>query len=169
MFNGNFSINQGQDASSFSLTDVSTGSDPNLTGRTISLYKIDGSLLGGSTINWPIADSSIDLTNILPRDYSLNIQVVWASSSPLPDPSTYTKEQIVTFEEYTQDFDYGLVQQWSSANPPILQKSQFYQNMMRLRVDLDSAVLATDYSNQYSAEVCLDDAFYLIQHANLFF
>lgn len=167
-FNGDYASSQGADAGSFTLTDTSTGSDVNLTGRTISLYKTDGSLLV-PVITWAIANSTYDLTDVLAKDYSLLIKVEWASSSPLGSPSTYTKEIITTFVEYTQDFKYGLIQQWSSANPPIQQKSAYWQNMMRLIVDISNAIEATNYSNQYSAQAALDDAFYLQQNANKFF
>lgn len=74
-FNGSFQISQTSDVTSFIITDNSTGSDPNLTGRTISLFLADGSLLGGSTIDWPIGEGSIKTISLLTRDYSLNIKV----------------------------------------------------------------------------------------------
>src|SRR4030081_535020 len=103
-FNGNISAVQGSDISSILFTDTSTGTDANLTGRTIYLYKIDNTLLTGVSIPWPLSDGSTKTISVLPRDYSLSIVVTWQSSAPLGSPSTYTITAIKTFTGNTSDF-----------------------------------------------------------------
>jgi hypothetical protein len=160
-FNGNFTVSQGTDTSGFTLTDTSTGSDINLTGRTVSLIKTDGTLLGGATINWPIGQSSITVTNVLDKDYSLSILVVWTSSSPLPSPSTYTKTIINTFLGYINNFIYGLIQQLT-AQPDIKIDRFFYANLSKIQTEADNANQATTFNDQFSAQGAVLRAQYLI-------
>ena len=69
------------------LNDTSTGSDSNLTGRTISLFQSDGSLLTGGTIDFPLSSGSSITLDVLDVDACLLILITWQSSSPLPSPS----------------------------------------------------------------------------------
>src|SRR5690349_11738183 len=111
-FEGDFSVTQ-DSINTFSLTDISTGSDPNITGRQIFNFRSDGTTLvlpttpsGQIYIDWLIADTAITLNGILKRDYALNIRVDWFS--PTPDPAgTYTKTHTVIFTDYSETFLYG--------------------------------------------------------------
>lgn len=167
-FNGNFSVSQTSNVQEFLINDTSSGSDANLTGRTISLFLADGSLLGGSTINWPIGEGSTKTISLLTRDYSINIKVDWASSSPLPSPSTYTLTELYTFSGNTNTFIYSLVQQLA-ALPTLNNDTTFYQYLSQLQTDVDGAVTAGSYDDQAGAQSCLDRCFYIIQNQANFF
>lgn len=167
-FAGNFSVSQGVDSTSFTITDTSTGSDPSLTGRTITLALVNGSGLGNSPVNWPLSDGSTKvLTGYLPRDYSVNITVSWTSSSPIPG-STYTKTALYTFTGNTNAFIYSLIQDLA-AQQNLSNDNGFYQNLGLLQTNVDSANTATTYGDQFSAQSALDRAYYLQTNQNLFF
>lgn len=167
-FNANFSASQGVDATSFSLEDASTGSDPNLTSRTISLALVDGSLLGGNIISWPLSEGSTkNLTGYLTRDRSINITVTWVSSSPIPG-SVYTKTALYTFGGNTNNFIYGLIQDLA-AQQNLSNDTNFYNNLGQIQTEADSAVIATTYGDQFSAQASLDRAYYMITKENFYF
>lgn len=167
-YNLDFSVSQTSDVNAFLITDTSTGSDPNLTGRTISLTLADGSLLGGSTISWPIGEGSTKTISLLSRDYSINITVTAQSSSPLPSPSTYTKTALYTFVGNSMTFIYSLIQQLA-ALPALNNDTSFYEYLSKLQTEVDSAEIAGSYDDQAAAQSCLDRAYYIIQNQANFF
>lgn len=167
-FNGSFSTSQSTNITQFILTDNSTGSDPNLTGRTISLLLADGSLLGASTISWPLGEGSSKTIDLLQRDYSVNIKVDWASSSPLPSPSTYTLITLNTFTANSNTFIYSLIQQLA-ALPNLANDATWYEYLGKLQTLVDGAVTAGSYDDQAAAQFQLDQAYYIIQNQANFF
>ena|ERR1700743_1405646 len=175
-FVGSFSISQGIDPTSFSLTDTSVGTDANLTNRQIYLYMADGTTLtpkGSSTpyIPWPIVSGIgdvLNLNNILPRDYSLNIQGIWISSSPLPSPSSYTYSQLNTFTANIRTFAYYLTQE-ISANPNLLNDNGFFPNKSKLRVLIEDAIDCNEFNDQSNAQKSLDAAYKMQQNQKSLF
>lgn len=166
-FNSIFTITPTASPSTFILTDTSSGSDPNLTGRLISLYTASGALLVPA-ISWPIADSTISL-DVLEQDIALNISVTWSSSSPLPSPSTYIYTQIYAFVKYGQNFVYNLTQ-YQESNPSVVQDTNWYANKLQLLCEILSAQNAIDTGeSQFSAQMCIDRYQYLITNENYFF
>lgn len=167
-FAGDFSVSQGIDVQSFTVTDTSTGSDPALTGRTISLGLVDNQLLGGGEILWPLSDGSSKLIgSLLLRDFSLNIGVTWQSSNPIPG-STYSKNHIVTFTGNSNQFAYGLLQQ-IAANQSITNDKDFLYNLFLVNSDIQNADRATDFLDQGNAQAALDRIYYKIVNQNVFF
>lgn len=167
-FAGDFSASQGVDVQSFSLTDTSVGSDPNITGRTISLRLVDNQLLGGGAILWPLSDGSSKLiSSLLLRDYSLNIGVTWDSSSPIPG-STYSKNHIVTFTGNSNQFAYGLLQQ-IAANQGLTNDDGFLYNLFLVNSDIQNADRATGFLDQGNAQAALDRIYYKVVNQNVFF
>jgi hypothetical protein len=172
-FQGAFTISQGTDASSFTLTDTSVGSDPNLTDRKIYLNKVDGTTLvppnsATTFIDWPIASGPITLTGILNQDYSLNIQVVWVSSAPLPSPSTYVQFQLKTFTGNLELFDYTLTQQMA-GNKLLASDNNYLPNKELLRLYIDNANGATSFNDQYNAQLNLNAGTNMQVNQNTFF
>lgn len=167
-FNGNFSISQSSDVTTFIITDTSAGSDPNLTNRVISLILADGSLLGGTTIPWALGEGSIKTISLLQRDYSINIKVDWISSSPLPSPSTYTKSALYTFEGNTVQFIYGVIQQLA-ASPNLANDTTYYDSLSKLQTFIDSATIAGSFDDQSNAQFQLDLAYNLIRNESNYF
>ena len=167
-FSADYSVSQGLDPASFTLTDTSTGSDSNLTTRTISLFQADGSLLGGAVIAWPYSDGSTKaLTGYLSRDYALNIVVNWVSSSPIPG-STYTKSAYYGFTGNTNNFIYDLIQN-IAAQPSLLNDNGYYEYLSRLQTEVDSCALAISFADLFNAQSALDRAFNIMTSQQLFF
>lgn len=173
-FNGLFTISQGTDATTFSIQDTSTGSDPNITDRRIFLNLYDGTTLtppnnGTPYIDWPLSDgSSITLTGILPRDYAINIVVQWISSNPLAPPSTYTFTLLNDFVANTKLFAYGL-SEMQSGNPLLINDNGYFQNKSKLLVLIQDSLDAVAYNDQTTAQLCLNDAYDFIQNQKTFF
>jgi hypothetical protein len=172
-FNGAFSISQGTDPTSFTLTDVSAGSDTNLTDRKIYLNLSDGTTLvppnsANSFIDWPIGNGPITLTGILKQDYSINVQVVWVSSSPLSSPSTYVQFQLKTFTANLELFDYTLTQQMA-GNKLLASDNNFLPNKELLRLYIDNANGATTFNDQYNAQLNLNAGTNMQVNQNTFF
>lgn len=166
-FNAAFTVTSLIVPGSFTINDTSTGSDSNLTGRTISLYQADGSLVGGSTIDFPLsAGSSIALT--ISVDLCLLILVTWQSSSPLPSPSTYSASGTFLFRGFSLQFldqQIGAIQ----SNPSILQDTIFYDSLGKLQTDIDCAIQAASTGQQASSQAALNRIQYLIDNQNKFF
>lgn len=175
-FNGSFIVTQGVDPSGFSLTDNSVGTDAGITTRRVSLLLADGTPLtpaGSSTpyILWPIVSGIGDvltLTGILPKDYSLNISVLWVSSAPLSPPSTYTYNQLNTFTANLRIFSYFLTQE-ISANANLLNDNGFFPNKSKLRVLIDDAVECNTFNDQSNAQKSLDAAYKMQQNQKSYF
>lgn len=168
-FVGNYSISQGLDPTSFVITDTSTGSDPNLIDRTIYLYQADNALLGGSPIDWPMSAGASLMVNgiIVPWDFSLNIVVIWTSSSPIPG-STYTKAQIVTFTDNSNNFAYNLLQQISS-NQAITRDTNYLYNLAIVNSDILNAERANSYGDQGGAQESLNRIYNFYVNRSFYF
>jgi hypothetical protein len=171
-FTADFTSTQGSSLNQLIITDTSTGSDTNLTDRQIFLYKIDGSTLvpvGVSTsyIDFPISLGSTITIPILNKDYSLTIVVNWISSSPIPG-STYTKTHLFTAEGNTNLFIYNLIQTMT-AKPTIINDDQFYADLGKIQTEVDNAIEATTYNDQYAAQSALTRAQIFMGNQNLFF
>jgi len=167
-FAANFSISQSTDPTSFTITDTSTGSDPALTTRTISLFQANGSLLGGNAVAWPYSDGNTKtLTGYLPRDYALNISIVWTSTAPIPG-STYDKSAFYGFTGNTNNFIYGLIQD-IAAQPTIINDNGFYNSLSNIQTEVDSCAMAISFADIFNAQSALDRAYYMITNQNLFF
>lgn len=171
-FNADFSITQDSDLSSVTLVDTSTGTDPNLTGRRIYPYQDDGNLLlppnTSNYIDWPIADSSITVSDLLPKDYALSVNVVWLSSSPLPSPSTYNKTVIFGATKYLQDFIYDRVQD-ISANNAIINDQQYYESLSKLQTEKDNVDLSVLYESVTNAQAALNRAQQIMNNQSKYF
>lgn len=168
-FAADFSVTQGSDISAFTLTDTSTDFDVTITTRTIYPYLVDGSLLGGAVIDWPIVDGATDTItlDLLNKDYSLSLVVVWAVPAPEVG-GVYTKTEITTFVGYSEQFNYGIVQQMA-ASPSIVNQTNFLESLSNVRTYIDSAIISTNFSDQYNAQSNLDRVYYISQHQSLYF
>jgi hypothetical protein len=159
MFNAAFSISESSNPSLVVINDTSTGSDPNITSKTLTLYNADGSVY--ATADWPVGDSSITL-DILPRDVALNIVLSVASSDPEPDPSTYTYSEIHAFLQYSKQYIYALTQR-QTANVGIAQDPNYYSNKLRLLCEILSAGNAISIGEDvFAAQQCIERGNFMI-------
>lgn len=139
---------------SFVVNDTSTGSDGNLTGRTIALYQADGTLLGGVTINFPLSSGSSITLNVLNVDRCLLIVVTWQSSSPLPPPSAYSASGLFNFvgnSRQFEDLQIGAI----ASNPSILNGTNFKSSLGELQTEIDNSIQAASTGQQASAQAAL--------------
>lgn|SRR5574341_167391 len=167
-FDADFSTSQGVDVTSFIITDTSTGSDPNLTTRSISLFKTDGTLLGGSAVAWPLSDGSTKLiSGLLTRDYALNIVGTWTSSSPIPG-SSYSKAKVVAFTGNSNLFALGLQNQ-IAALQGITNDNGFETDLAIVNSDILNTERAATYGDQGNAQARLDSIYNKIVHQNFYF
>ncbi len=153
-YNLNFTAAQSVNGKDIILTDTSTGSDPNLTGKTVNLFLVDGTLLGGSIINWPLSPT-LTIPNILPRDYAINIQVNAQSSNPLPPPSTYSLTALAVFTQNSEIAAYSLLQQIAS-NQAITRDNDYMYNLALVNSDILNALRSGKFNDQGSAQAALD-------------
>lgn len=167
-FNAAFTISSLVSPGSFVINDTSTGSDVNLTGRTVSLYQATGTLLGGSTIDFPLSSGSSITLNVLDVDLCLLIVITWQSSSPLPPPSAYSASGLFNFVGNSRQFEdqqIGAIQ----SNPNILNDTGFYNSLGMLQTDIDCSIQAASTGQQASAQAALSRIQYLIVNQNKFF
>ena len=168
-FNGLFNAVQSADGASATFTDVSTGSDANLTGRRIYPNKTDATVLvpAGNTlgyIDWPLsAGSTLVVSNLLPKDYALNITVVWISSSPLAPPSSYTETTLYGFVRNTKNFIYNKLQNLD-AQPTLNNDQGWTMSLFKLYLEVKNCGLSVEYFDQYKAQAALDRAYSIMQN-----
>jgi|SRR6185369_5880661 len=162
-FNGLFTAAQANDGSTVTFTDVSTGSDTNLTDRRIYAYKADATVLVPSGnvlgyIDWPIsAGSTLVVSGLLQKDYALNINVLWISSSPLAPPSTYTQTTLYGFVRNTKNFIYNKLQNLD-AQPGLLNYQGWQMSLFSLYNEISNCALAVEYFDIFKAQAALDRA-----------
>jgi hypothetical protein len=167
----NFSITQSSgDLSSVTLTDTSTGSDGALTIRLVYFRKYDGTYLvpSGTTtdyIVWDILDATLDIADLLDKDYCLDVTVYWFTGST----ATYSKTILSLFTGYGDLFLRQLTQALG-ANRITITATNFWVNKNKLRVLLDDAAQAVTLLNdQTIATFCLDEAKKLTDNIQTFY
>lgn len=169
----NFSNSQSAgDLSIAILTDTSTGSGSNITGRLVEVRKYNGDFLvpdGVTTdyVFWPYVAGAGDTLNldILDKDYCLEISVISYSGSSIYQTTT----RICLFTGYG-DFFLRQLTQALSANKVTITQNNFWYNKNKLRVLLDDAAQAVLLLNdQTIAQFCLDEEKKLTDNIQAFF
>lgn len=171
-FTGNFTIAQ-SGTSTLTLTDTSVGSDLLITERRIYLTKWDTTTIvpSGTTteyIVWAIADDAITLTNILDRDYALNVTVIWVTTTVDPD-NVYTVTYLSLFTAFTYQF-LGMLTSWQARNRKLLNNKNYFNNKMILYTSVKGAGTAVDRMvNIYDAQMELDTAYEITSNQTTYF
>ncbi len=167
----NFSTAQSAgDLTAVTFTDTSTGSDGTLTGRLIYLRKYDGTYLVPTSyttdyIFWPYISSSITITDLLDKDYAVDILVQWFAGSSI----AYSKTILTGFTGYS-DVCLRQLTQNDLANRGLLSNKNFYNNKIKLRTLVDDCNQAISLLNdQTIAQFCLDEARKITTNKNTFF
>ena len=138
-FSASFSVVQ-SGTSTLIFTDDSTGSDATITERRIFLQQYGGDYLvptGTETdyIVWDIDDTTITLTDILDKDYALNITVVWVTATPTPG-DTYEYEILSVYDAYAWVFAGSLLAQRLARQPLYAAATQFNISEANLLVNI---------------------------------
>lgn len=169
-FFGTITITQNSSIENFIITDTSDyGSEPTNTfsGRTIQIWKADGTLLVPE-ISWPFASgNTYTLSGVLTQDYSLSVIVNWNSLAPQPG-STYTVIQIATFLYYLRQFLKGQISNLSD-DPNLLNDTNWYTDMSKLQVEINNAIEAGTDGQQYSSQAAISRGYYLMNNSQFFF
>lgn len=167
------SITSSQDAGNLTVatfTDTSTGLI-GVTGRLLYLRKYNGTYLvpeGTTTdyIFWGIGSNTIDV-DVLDKDYSLEITVLWYSGSTVAYQLTTLIPGL--FTGYGQIFLRKLTQALA-ANRTLITNKNYWYNKIKLRTLLDDAVQAIELINdQTIATFCLDEAKKLTDNPAIFY
>lgn len=154
------------------LTDTSTGSGSNITGRLVEIRKYNGGFLvpdGVTTdyVFWPYVAGTGDTIqiDILDKDYCLQISVVSYSGSSIYQTTT----RICNFTGYGDLFARQLTQSLS-ANLTTITAYNFWYNKIKLRVLLDDAAQAVLLINdQTISQFCLNEEYKLTNNIQAFF
>lgn len=169
----NFSSSQNYgDITTLTLTDTSTGSGSNITGRLVFIQKYGGSYLvpTGTTTDyvfWPYVSGTGDTIDIdvLDKDYALSISVRFYSGSSIYQ----TKTRLCLFTAYSELFLRQLTQA-QVANPNLLNNVNFWGNKCKLRTLVDDATQAVSVLNdQTAATYALNEAKKLTDNISTFY
>jgi hypothetical protein len=154
-FSGDFTVTQNSE-SDITLTDTSTGSDPTITSRTITITDYLNRVF--YTTTWSIADASKTLTNLLDRDYAFNITVTW--NAPTPDPTgVYQVTKLMEFDFYSMIFLGQLIAERFARYPTIRNDRRFADNFLRFYSFIVSARIATGLMNDITkSQMALNEA-----------
>ena len=154
------------------LTDTSTGSDGSITQRRAYFIQANGDyLVNSDAVNetyfqWAYASSTKTITDLLDKDYSLNIRVDWLDVSNVV---LYTKTILYGFNSYENAFLYQLTCAQSS-NPQLVNNVNYWGSKMTLRVQVDDATQAIEQGGDiYSAQAAYDRGTYIKDHPQIFF
>lgn len=139
------------------LTDISTGSDVDVTSRRISLRDAfnDPVVPAGSTtstIPWAIGDPSINL-NVLTKDMALYVKVEWLNSG---NSVLYEKELLYGFKGFNEDFAFALTG-YLANNYKRTADSGFLDNLFLLRTYIDSGNQAIELGGDIAKAQTLYD------------
>jgi hypothetical protein len=169
----NFSVSQSSGAlQTATFLDTSTA-EVGVTGRLLYMRKYNGSYLvpNGYTTSyvfWPVSSGSgdtIDVANLLDKDYALDITMVMYGGSSI----VATKTILTLFTGYGDLFLRQLTKALA-ANKTTITNKNFWLNKNKLRVLLDDAAQAVALLNdQTIAQFCLDAEVPLINNLSSFF
>ena len=176
----NFTASQSSGTPSIiQLNDTSTGTNTSsIAKRRVYLLQANGTFLvpAGTTndyCDWAITDpatvpfppTSVSL-NVLSQDSALSITVQWLTSSNVVVTS---KTISFAFTAYNETFYYGLTES-QVANANLTASTNWYQNKLILRVELDSAVQAVTFASDiFSAQAALNRATFISTNSSYFF
>jgi hypothetical protein len=156
------------DIETASLTDTST-SLSGITVRFVYFRKSDGTYLvpSGTTTDyvvWAIGDNTLDVEDLLDKDYCLDITVKWFTGSSLTTSTTV----LTLFSAYTELFLRNLTR-YQASNPSLMSNGNFWNNKAKLRVLINDATQAVSYLNdQTVAQYCVNECKKMTDNPELF-
>lgn len=168
--NSNFSVSQTIGIpNTISIADTSTSPDADVVVRQVFMtdangnwITANGSFTTSTFTTWPIADSSIAIA-CLPVDMALQITVDWLD---INGTALYTKTALYDFTQYGVLASFALTQDLT-GKPNTLQDTNYWQNRMILRCNIDDADNAvTIGGNIYISQAALDREQEMIKPAN---
>lgn len=152
------------------ISDTSTGSDPSIIGRRITITDCFGNYLvpTGTTTNyidWPLLDNPISL-NVLTKDTAVNILVEWMYAGPV---AHYSLNNNYCFSEFNKQFLYYLIQ-LQSMTYNIIQDNNYWGNVATFWTNIIGAINSVEIANDiFASQACLDRATFMAQNQANFF
>ena len=153
------------------LTNTATGSDVTVVALRVYLYTNLGTTLVPSGIStayndWPLADATLTIVNVLPKDYSLNVNVQWVDAN---GDMVVEKTILTNFNMYNQLYNYSLV--YNEANGlASLNSPNWFVGRMGLYLSLnDSDTSITDMSSIGNGQSANDRGTYIRENPNLLY
>lgn len=152
------------------FNDTSTGDVSAITNRLIYFRKLDATYLvpsGYTTtyVPFPIGSNTLNIPNLLDKDYCLEITCVFYSGSSI----SVSKTILTLFTAYGETFLRRLTQA-EAADRSKLDNKNWWESKIKLRTLLDDATQAVSLSNdQTIATFCLNEAKYLTDNPSLYF
>lgn len=160
------SNNSGLSQNTFSLQDNSTGSDGTITTLKVTVYDVANNQIAGSPVSFAYTPAATYNVSILTQDLAANVRLDWLNGGGVSQVNT---SQIFAFTGYLEWFFYGLLQQTSAQNRLLVDRN-FFDDLSKLRVLIDSANQAINIGNsQFNSQAMLLLAQYMQTNANLFF
>lgn len=166
-FSPNFSTSQTLGfPDSINFTDTSDGDATGIYSRRIYLATAASTYLvePGTTTDYnewgvipvdTIDPTTITLSNVLDKDYALQVTVQWMNQFNNPE---YTVSKLIGFTFYNENFDYQLTQ-ILAGNPLIINDNNFFPNKSKLRTCIDAGNQAVEYGiDIFNAQECYDQA-----------
>lgn len=155
------------------ITDTSTGTDPDIIERRITITDAFGNFLvpAGTTtdyIVWPLANNPISL-NVLTQDTAANVRVEWLYDG-VPDPVVeYELNNNYCFSQYNKQFLYYLIQ-LQAHNYSIIQDNNYWGNVGIFWTNIIGAINAVEIGDDIAAsQACLTRATFMAQNQANFF
>lgn len=148
------------------LTDTSAGSDGTLTDRRVYILTANGTYLvqTGTTTDyelWALPLGTNITLDVLTQATAASIRVDYMTNSVV----TYTKTILWDFNLQLYLEGYNLTRR-AISSPSIVQDQNYYDNKMKLIVDIDDSENAVELGGDiYNAQAALDRGTYLVQKA----
>lgn len=152
------------------LTDTSTGSDPAITSRRITITDSFGNFIVPSGVTtdfipWPLIDNPISL-NILSQDTAANIKVEWLDNLGVV---LYELNNNYCFSEYNKQFLYYLIQ-LQSMTYNIIQDTNYWGNVSIFWTNIIGAINSVQVGDDiFASQACLNRATYMAQNQSIYF
>lgn len=152
------------------LTDDSTGSDVSIVARRAYVIDVENNYLvpTGTTTDytvWPLVDTSISI-DCLTQDTAAFVRVDWVD---VGGAVVETKTILCDFRLYNLQESFQLTQAMV-AQPNIIQDTNFWNNKMILRVNIDDSVEAVSIGgNQRVAQSALNRATAMTNNQSIYF
>jgi len=140
------------------VTDTSTGTDAAISGRRAYIQDVEGNYLPIGVANdytvWDLVDTSKSIV-ALTQDTSAFVKIDWINVS---GTVLYTKTILCDFRLTNLQESFQLTASLTS-NPALLQDTNWWNNKMKLRVNIDDSVEAVEIGgNQRIAQSALNRA-----------
>lgn len=155
------------------ITDTSTGSDPSIDSRRVTITDCYGNYLvpTGVTTNyiaWPLVDNPL-IVNVLTQDTAVNIKVEWLDATTPVPVVLYDLDQNYCLSEYNKQFLYYLIQLQAHAYN-IIQDNSYWDNVGTFWANIIGAINAVEVGNDiFASQACLNRATFMQQNESNYF